>query len=528
MRYEGIICPKEGQVVDIKIPKSTIEKIRFGVKSAISLALAAAGVSSLVACSGSDTIKKEISPSKPEASQVQTTEDEELQQDSKLQDIKDPRFNQLLSKLDEELAKKDFPELANDLIRESMYSIYSNYDKYKMMYKDMPDLETYIQTNLINVIAKKLKGINMIDMDSPEGQDLMDFAPAWVDSDYIMTILYKDPKKATEEDKNELIQLFLHEDEHASNEYNFDEVVFDNDDDIRDLIMEGKSTFHQIFGTPLATKQEASWCISNSKGDISIEYGLNTGVGNAIQLYAYQNLVNLLGYEIMEKVGDTEGVSLVKEELAKKYGEETSQKLWKDLGRWYKSYLENWQSDKTCKLAIELQNDFLKCIMQDISSLSINNKQQVRDFVERYRYYKLKAMPQVFDSNLRLCTNELFDIDLLDDMLIDKIEKSGALDKFSSNQKLNKMALKCMLYASNKPYIEGTRIAYLPSNIQDTDYYFMEYDIDGKKEGYMVVVYQGEEGETRIRFTMDEKQIINSNIGGEIPDNQIQEKDNER
>ena len=100
----------------------------------------------------------------------------------------------------------------------------------------------------------------------------------------------------------------------------------------------------------------------------------------------------------------------------------------------------------------------------------------------------------IFSSTIPL-TNKYFDTDTLDNMLIEKIEKSGAIEKFSSNKNLNKMALKAMLLGNNNAYTRldtDYETLFLPDNISGTKYQY--YEQNGK--GHLIMTYENKEERT--------------------------------
>ena len=84
----------------------------------------------------------------------------------------------------------------------------------------------------------------------------------------------------------------------------------------------------------------------------------------------------------------------------------------------------------------------------------------------------------------------------LDDLLIDKIVESGAM-RFTTDAKLNRMALKCVLLANNNSYPN----IYLPPDIQNTIYKYIA-------NGILQMSYEYETGKyLNLEVTFDETQI---------------------
>ncbi|MBR3552522.1 MAG: hypothetical protein IKN72_03930 [Clostridia bacterium] len=383
----------------------------------------------------------------------------------------------LLFRLNEKLSKRNFPELANTFFLDSFSLLYETYESWQIIYKDLPDIADYIQENLIDVIDQ-IKKIEMIDKDSKEGKRVLEEVDALAfTSNHSITVLYKDPEIANEKEHTEDLELFLHECAHCSNPQLINQRYYCNNATINDWFVEGEATYHSKFINPLMTEYSACWSIVSEDGTKQIEYKKETGIGYLVNLYAYENLAFLAGYDAMHAVGRYADLYYVLDTIAENYGAELEKQIWNTLCKWYNSYKANYQSDKSFQLAVDLQNLLLECIKQDILALDANNPEQVKKYMEVYRGYKLKIMPQILDEDQKLYTNQYFHVDELDELLIDKIEQSGAM-QFSEDSKMNRLALKAVLYADNQWHVRDDNIisAYLPPNIKDTEYTFVPQD----------------------------------------------------
>lgn len=120
-----------------------------------------------------------------------------------------------------------------------------------------------------------------------------------------------------------------------------------------------------------------------------------------------------------------------------------------------------------------------------------------------YRNYKLKILPQIRDIGETDITESLLKIDELDNLLIDKVVKSGVI-KFTADDEINRMAIKCMLFASNSAYPnkEGTYDnVYLPPDINNTTYIY-------KGNGILIMQFKDKEGkEISLNVEFDGTQI---------------------
>lgn len=101
-------------------------------------------------------------------------------------------------------------------------------------------------------------------------------------------------------------------------------------------------------------------------------------------------------------------------------------------------------------------------------------------------------MPSVQDEEYNFYTNEDFEVDAADELLIDKIEEAR-LYNYSKNRKLNRLAIKSILYADNNYHGEPFG-NYLPTTISTTEYSYEEYHVGGESRGRIKAVYPYEAG----------------------------------
>ena len=206
----------------------------------------------------------------------------------------------------------------------------------------------------------------------------------------------------------------------------------------------------------------------------------------------------------MDKVEKGEiSLSELKETIAQNYGQEKANKIWNTIHKWYSAYNENWKSDETYNAAVDLQELYFDCIKQDIGDLK--TKDQVKKFMDIWRGYKLKVLPQIEDSDGKNITNEFFEeIDEIDNVLTDKIIGTNTM-YFTPDEKMNRAAIKYgVLSASNKGYFDSDGIyedVYLPPTIEGTNYRY-------KGNGKSIITYENRYGETvNIEITFDENGI---------------------
>ena len=409
------------------------------------------------------------------------------------------KYNELLNKLNDELDKKDFSKEANQAIKTVLDNLYKNYPTWQVMYKDLPPVEEYIQNNLIDTI-KNINSLTIYDSESEMGQKLQEEGQALgqTDSEMNITMIYTGKGNQIDD-----IEGTFHEIIHCKQKkIVFNEEYFEDNPDLRLLILEGSTTFNQKFVNPLDAKVTGTWSISNETGTSTINYNKDNCTGYLVELNAFENLVYLAGYDTMDKVEKGEiSLSDLKNTIAQNYGHEKANKIWNTMHKWYSAYNENWQSDEAYNAAVDLQELYFDCIKQDINNLKPN---QVKEYMDIWRGYKLKVLPQVEDSNGKNITNDFFDsIDELDELLVDKIVESNTM-YFTPDEKMNRATIKAVLFASNTEYYDSDGIykdIYLPPTIKNTSYKY-------SGTGCLIITYENRVGETvNVEITYDENSI---------------------
>ena len=284
-----------------------------------------------------------------------------------------------------------------------------------------------------------------------------------------------------------LLELLLHEFAHCETPNVFNPAPYEQKETTRYWFTEAEATFHSKFMFPLSTNQGSAWMVRNESNTRTINYGKTTAVGYMAPLYTYENLVYLAGYDVVKEVGHHDGVSLVRHTIAAKYGVAQERALWEAICYLNDNWDDNWNTDALYESAIRLQNMLLTFIKQDVQALDSSNAKEIQKYMDVYRGYKLKILPSVEDDAYNLYTNEVFEVDALDELLVDKIEEAH-LYSFSNNKKLNRMAIKSILYADN--HFHGEPFGnYLPTNINGTEYSYEEYRAGGELRGRLKAVY---------------------------------------
>lgn len=407
-------------------------------------------------------------------------------------------YNELLNELKEELSKKGFASNVNDTLLKTFNELYENYNNWQGLYKDLPTREDFIQDKLINSI-QYINEFNIYEEDSPEEEELI----RKYDAVYFTT---KDNKILMVNGSPYISMIALHEIAHA--EQNIEENpmskrknYYYNGVDLSDALCEGEATFNMKFTESPSSEKTSSDYIENSKG-FEVQYKKSIREGYAKYMNLYENLNLFAGYKNLDSVKGENIPIQIEEAIAQNYGDELATEVMENFAELIK--LENsYNKNKEYEQAIKTQTVFLKCIEHDIDSL--NNKNDVEKYINIYRGYKLNNLLQVIDSQENNITNEIFDIDRLDNKMISKILEYNALPEFTQNENLNKMAIKAILMASDEPYYEKEGIyqnLYIPNNLDNAKYTYFEEDGIGN------IVFETSSGE-KLQISFNDEEIIN-------------------
>lgn len=407
-------------------------------------------------------------------------------------------YNELLNELKEELSKKGFASNVNNTLIETFNELYENYNNWQGLYKDLPTREDFIQDKLINSI-QYINEFNIYEEDSPEVEKLVKTygVPEVTTADNTISLVNSDPN---------ISMIALHEIAHA--EQNIEENpttekqnYYYNGVNLSKALREGEATFNMKFTESPSTEKTYSEFIENSKG-VRAEYKKRTGEGYAKYMNLYENLNLFVGYKNLDSVKGENIPIQIEEAIARNYGNELATEVMENFAELIK--LENsYNKNKEYEQAIKTQTVFLKCIEHDIDSL--NSKNDVEKYINIYRGYKLNNLLQVIDSQENNITNEIFDIDRLDDKMISKILEYKAIPEFTQSKNLNKMAIKAILMASNEPYYDREGVyqdLYIPNNLYNAKYtYFEEYGVGN-------IVFESNNGE-KLQISFNDEEVIN-------------------
>lgn len=407
-------------------------------------------------------------------------------------------YDKLLSELMTELSKKEFDSNVNDILIEAFSKLYYNYNNWQGLYKHLPTREEFIRDKLINSI-KYIKEFYIYEKGTPETEQLIrKYGTINVTtSDNVITVDGSEPTASI---------VALHEIAHAEQNieknlstekynYYYDGVI------LSEALREGEATFYMKFAKSPSSESVYSDSIEGRNGyEANYWQSLNAGYPKYANLY--ENLIMFAGYENLNTVKGENIPNQIEKAIAQNYGSELATEVMKSIASLIIYENLSYKSNTQYNQAIETQRVFLKCIEHDIDSLS--NKNDVKKYVNIYRGYKLNNLLQITDSDGNNLTNEVFDIERLDEKLILKIKKYNAIPKFSGNDNLNKMALRIILMASHESYYESNGIyqsVYLPCNLDNTKYTYFEAD------GIGYVEFEPNDGK-RLQIAFDDEEII--------------------
>lgn len=366
------------------------------------------------------TTQREMTTRKEQTTQKETTTKKAVSTE----------YDRLLSKLKKELKQKTFDEEVNMLFFELFDQLYENYPTWQQGYRDLPSREKYITENLINVI-EKIIFIEFYEEGSKEANKLDEkgYSSAWTsfdeDRNLKVGIIAKKSANADIEERTNAIECFFHEIIHCKQSFlmDYENDYFKDNEEVEALYLEGGATFHMKFTKPFDLIVGGIWSVENEQGDLTINYGKDNCSGYLVDLNAYEKLVYLVGYNMIDKIEKGElPISAVKNSIAEKYGEQQASEFINTMKDWYVEYQNNYKGERIFNLALELENQFLNFIKQDIESLE--TQIDAENYKQTYDFYMLRNLPRIENESIQPhkdLTMEFYDIETLDKMLEEKL-----------------------------------------------------------------------------------------------------------
>ena len=347
-------------------------------------------------------------------------------------------YQDLLNKLNETMNKKGFDDIERKYIKVMFDGVYTNYDEWKDLIKDLPSKEEYIGINIIEAL-NNLNHLKFIEENSEEAKNIEkeEYSLAFTDGDFDVTIIYN--KDDDEEAIRLIAERLLHELAHIKQKIIlFDYKYFEEYDYLRDIITEGGATHQMKLMNPPKTEKMSSEYVGEN--GFTAEYENDNGEGYPKELNIYNNLESLVGFDVLQKVQQGKiPLSSIEQGITENYGQDIAKKILEELEEMkYNHDIEDEEAET--KNVINVQKLFLKCMEQDISRLK--TKKEVEDFTCIYRWYKISDMIKIY-KNYETVTNEELNIEKLDKMMEDKILETKAFNTQSRD------IAKLWLYAIN-------------------------------------------------------------------------------
>ena len=423
-------------------------------------------------------------------------------------------YESLLKQLNAQLKKKKFSKIANTFLREILRYEVENYPQWQNVYPDLPSTAAFIKENLINVIPQ-IQKIKMIDKNSEAGRifaEKVDYAGATnpASKGYAIRSLYTNPttldiSKIGDRDTHLYdLQTLAHEIRHAKDGKGLSKQRFPSHF-IDMVISDGATTFHERFVSPMQTFQGKYENLYTKKGTY-IQFVNESKCSYTYYRSFYDSLIYLAGYPTMNAVGEGKSLKTITRSIAKRYGQDTANRVWKILKSLPNQINlgDGWLiSNKAVNLTTEFFQILLQCIKKDIQKLDTSKPKTVRKYMDVYRNIKLKVLPQIINANDKIVNDKYFNTKELDSLLAKKVIASKALPTIYENPGLNRQAVIEMLYCDQYLYETTIDVAcYLPATIAQTEYTFT---MDNGKA--IMVEYFLDEDQWEVLFTciIDEK-----------------------
>ena len=358
-------------------------------------------------------------------------------------ELTDEEYNRLLANFNNVIDEKNFSEDANVLIKDIFESLCKNYGSWQNGYIDMPCIKDYINNNFINSV-KEISKFEFVDEQSEEGKKRMDNGEAFgtteldKNGNLIVRIIAKKKQDSSTLEWENTIQKGAHElDGHCKHkEMLYSPVFFANNDELYMLLVEGGGTFHQKFVNPYSTDVYGMWIVSNKDESLEIEYTKDDCIGYLTNLNAYEKLVFLLGYDIMNNAEEGKiTFSTIENILSDFYGTENAEEFVETMKNWFMEFNKNWKSDKTYDLSVEFENMFLKLVGLNIEY--IKSEEQLERYKTAFKQYVEKNMPRVIDNKENKdITAEVFEYEQVNDLFYKKEEELNKKENVMNDEKL--------------------------------------------------------------------------------------------
>lgn len=373
-------------------------------------------------------------------------------------------YKTLKAELQAEIDKRDFSDVARRYLMLSFDSLYQYYDVWADLRFGMPSKEEYVRTNLISVI-KDITKLDFIDIESQKGQDWLDDGHALGEttSSFKVTIVYSE-----ENGNNDDIICLLHEIRHVKQKkIVFNKEYFKGYEYLKQFLIEGDASDKSYYAMNTCAYRRRFH--GHLSGNRTLRYASFSPYGYPWHYTIYNDLLYLVGFDTMERVCNGESPAIIKETIARKYGEQSADNIFKalkNMGSSEKGYV-------IFNNGVDFQKEFLKCVERDIANLK--TKSEVISFTNRYRFLKMNSLAELVE-NEKVRTNEFFDIYALDEKLTQKIISTKAFS-FSNNAEENHAAIRCLLFTTDEDFLgyeDAHKHIQVPVNLKEADYEYKD------------------------------------------------------
>jgi len=360
---------------------------------------------------------------------IEKIEEEGSYKEDRTKELTDQEYNELLDDLNSVLEEKNFSEEANLLILDVFEGLCKNYSTWQKGYINMPSTKDYITNNLINSV-KKISNFEFIDKQSSEGQkrindgEPLGFTIPNAQGKLDVRIIANKKEDANESDRKYDLEIAAHE---ICGHCKHIKMVYGDNSELNQMLVEGSATFNQKFVNPYSTITSANWVATNNDESIIIKYSNSSGIGYLTYLNAYEKLVFLLGYDVINDLEDGNiKYPNIEKKLLEYYGKENGKEYAKIMKDWFMEYEENITGDKICKLCLDFEDSFMKMVGYNIDL--IEDEQLLDRYKSAFEQYLERNMPTAMDNNFKEITSQIFDYQYMNKAFEEKQKEINRLN----------------------------------------------------------------------------------------------------
>lgn len=278
------------------------------------------------------------------------------------------------------LAMRGFSEEINQLFYDTFDAIYQNYASWLPLYREMPEVDTYVYDHLIAPIAQ-LRTAVFYDEDGAEGKALSEAGEpsGWTtwDGDGYPELYVILPRRETRDElaQRHAIEVFYHELTHCHDTNFFENYEYYSQfsTDLAEFVYsltEGSTTFHQKFTYPYRVDFGAAWSVESQEQHRVISYRKDGGTGYMLNLNDYEKLFYFAGYRQMELLTTgQQPFDSVAQAIEALCGEDATRQLLEVMVPRIVLYDRDggYALPKTYTLSIEIEQAFFRCIQERLT-----------------------------------------------------------------------------------------------------------------------------------------------------------------